>query len=248
RTRILDLEKTKTIQAQEILSLKKRVKRLEKKRRSRTHRLKRLYKIGLSARVESSAKEKSFNEEDASKQGRNIVDIDADADTILVDETGEDQGRYDNQEMFDADVLNDEEVVETVVTDATTTVVSIDDITLAQALVEIKTSKPKARGVVIKELNETPTTTTTILKSSKVQDKGKEEKDQLIEDENLAWDNVQDIMDANYKLAARLQEEKQGELTIKEKSRLFVELMDKRKKHFANLRAEEKRRKPLTKC
>ncbi|GJR65020.1 hypothetical protein Tco_0011085 [Tanacetum coccineum] len=29
---------------------------------------------------------------------------------------------------------------------------------------------------------------------------------------------------------------------------MFAELMDKRKKHFARLRAEEKRRKPLTKA
>nr|GEZ46973.1 hypothetical protein [Tanacetum cinerariifolium]GEZ85544.1 hypothetical protein [Tanacetum cinerariifolium] len=51
-----------------------------------------------------------------------------------------------------------------------------------------------------------------------------------------------------YELAARLQEEEQGELTIKGKSRLFVELMDKRKKHFVKLRAEEKTRKPPTKA
>nr|GEW93880.1 hypothetical protein [Tanacetum cinerariifolium] len=49
-------------------------------------------------------------------------------------------------------------------------------------------------------------------------------------------------------LAARLQEEEQGELTIEEKSRLFVELMDKRKKHFAKFKAEEQRRKPPTKA
>nr|GEY29403.1 retrotransposon protein, putative, unclassified [Tanacetum cinerariifolium] len=42
--------------------------------------------------VESSVEEQSLNEEDASKQGRNIADINADADTILVDETTEDQG------------------------------------------------------------------------------------------------------------------------------------------------------------
>nr|GEV57793.1 hypothetical protein [Tanacetum cinerariifolium] len=151
--RVIDLENTKTVQAQEISSLKKRVKRLEKKRRLRTHGLKRLYKIGLSVRVESSAKERSLDEEDASKQGRNIADINADADTILVDETTKDQGRYDDQEMFDIDVLNDEEVfVETAVTDATTTIVSINDITLALALVEIKKSKPKARCIIIKML------------------------------------------------------------------------------------------------
>ncbi|GKB92073.1 hypothetical protein Tco_0964345 [Tanacetum coccineum] len=46
-------EKTKTTQANLIASLKRRVKKLEKKRSSRTHKLKRLYKVGLSAKVES---------------------------------------------------------------------------------------------------------------------------------------------------------------------------------------------------
>ncbi|GJW82308.1 hypothetical protein Tco_0146283 [Tanacetum coccineum] len=55
-------------------------------------------------------------------------------------------------------------------------------------------------------------------------------------------------MDADYELAARLQAEEKGELSVEEKSRLFVELMDKRKKHFARLRAEQQRRKPPTKA
>ncbi|GJT79401.1 hypothetical protein Tco_1053743 [Tanacetum coccineum] len=38
--------------------------------------------------------------------------------------------------------------------------------------------------------------------------------------------------------------EEQESLTIEERSKLFVELIDKRKKHFAKLRAEEIRRKP----
>ncbi|GKB44513.1 hypothetical protein Tco_0889455, partial [Tanacetum coccineum] len=54
QNRVIDLEKTKTSQAQEIISLKIGVKRLEKKNRSKTHRLKILYKVGLSARIESS--------------------------------------------------------------------------------------------------------------------------------------------------------------------------------------------------
>nr|GFC79480.1 hypothetical protein [Tanacetum cinerariifolium] len=89
--RVLNLETTKTAQAKEISSLKRRVKRLEKKKRSGTHGLKRLYKVGLSAKVESSAKEQSLGEKDASKQGRNIADIVADAKITLVDETVEDQ-------------------------------------------------------------------------------------------------------------------------------------------------------------
>ncbi|GJZ76799.1 hypothetical protein Tco_0641471 [Tanacetum coccineum] len=71
----------------------------------------------------------------------------------------------------------------------------------------------------------------------------KEEEDNLI-----SWDNTQAMMEADYELAQRLQAEKQGELTIEERSKLFVELMDKRKKHFAKLRAEEIRRKPPTKA
>ncbi|GKE71107.1 hypothetical protein Tco_1529179, partial [Tanacetum coccineum] len=57
--RVLDLENIKTSQAQEITSLKLRVKKLEKKGGSRTHKLKRLYKVGLSRRVESSKDEVS---------------------------------------------------------------------------------------------------------------------------------------------------------------------------------------------
>ncbi|GJW27547.1 hypothetical protein Tco_0044422 [Tanacetum coccineum] len=80
--RVLYLEKTKTTQANEIASLKRRVKKLEKKNRSRTHKLKRLYKVGLTAKVESSRDEESLGE-DASKQGR-INAINADDDIILV--------------------------------------------------------------------------------------------------------------------------------------------------------------------
>ncbi|GJU90936.1 retrovirus-related pol polyprotein from transposon TNT 1-94 [Tanacetum coccineum] len=70
------------LSALEIDSLKRRVKKIEKKQRSRTHRLRRLYKVGLSAKVVSSEDE-GLGEEDASKQGRKIHDIDADEDITL---------------------------------------------------------------------------------------------------------------------------------------------------------------------
>ncbi|GJS11783.1 hypothetical protein Tco_0368579 [Tanacetum coccineum] len=53
-------------------------------------------------------------------------------------------------------------------------------------------------------------------------------------------------IEADEEIAARLQAEEREELTIEERSRLFVELMDKRKKYFAEKRAEERRNKPLT--
>nr|GEX98481.1 hypothetical protein [Tanacetum cinerariifolium] len=62
--RVLDLEKTKSAQAKELADLKKRVKKLERKRRSRTLRMN-LFKIGTSRR-------KSLCEDDAFKQGRNL--------------------------------------------------------------------------------------------------------------------------------------------------------------------------------
>nr|GEX29866.1 hypothetical protein [Tanacetum cinerariifolium] len=71
------------------------------------------------------------------------------------------------------------------------------------------------------------------------------------EEANIAliaeWDDVQAMMDADHELAKRLQAEEQGELTIEERSKLFVKLMNERKKHFARLKLKEKRRKPPTK-
>ncbi|GKA90652.1 hypothetical protein Tco_0812522 [Tanacetum coccineum] len=105
--RVLDPENTKTAQAQEITSLKMKVKKLEKKGRSRTHKLKILYKVGRSARVVSSDEASLGDQEDASKQGRKVNDIDKDAEITLVDET---QGRHDDDIMFDASDLAGEEV------------------------------------------------------------------------------------------------------------------------------------------
>ncbi|GKA31547.1 hypothetical protein Tco_0717852 [Tanacetum coccineum] len=62
--RVLDLETTKTAQAKENASLKKRVKKLKRKRKSKTPRMN-LFKIGTSSR-------RSLGEEYASKQGRNL--------------------------------------------------------------------------------------------------------------------------------------------------------------------------------
>ncbi|GKA16677.1 hypothetical protein Tco_0696514 [Tanacetum coccineum] len=56
------------------------------------------------------------------------------------------------------------------------------------------------------------------------------------------------MMEADFELAQRLQAEERGEITIEERSRLFVEILNRRKKHFAKLKAEEITRKPPTKA
>ncbi|GJU89502.1 hypothetical protein Tco_1301925 [Tanacetum coccineum] len=176
--KVLDLEKAKTAQDSEIASLKKKVKKLERRNKSRTLGLKRLRKVGSARRVESSDEASLGDQEDASKQGRKIADIDADAEVTLIDET---QGRNDDNLMFDTCVLDEQEVeVEKVVSTAevtteSATTTTVDELTLAQTLIEIKAAKPKVRGVMIQELSEfTTTTTTTIPAASKPsQDKGK---------------------------------------------------------------------------
>nr|GEV38027.1 hypothetical protein [Tanacetum cinerariifolium] len=141
---VLDLETTNTTQAMKIESVKRRVKKLKKKQRSRTYKLKRLYKIGLTAKVDS------FDEaslgEDASKQERIINDIDANEGITLVDESTENQGTFNDQE--DAKIVVDEV---NAVSTATTTTATINDITLVKALMEIKSVKPKADKVMIQE-------------------------------------------------------------------------------------------------
>ncbi|GKD16173.1 hypothetical protein Tco_1205331, partial [Tanacetum coccineum] len=84
----------KTTQGKEIASLKRRVKKVKNRNRSRTHGLKRLYKVGLSARVESSDEESLG--EDASKEGRRINAIDEDKGITLVNVQDD-----ADKEMFD---------------------------------------------------------------------------------------------------------------------------------------------------
>ncbi|GKF42714.1 hypothetical protein Tco_0126056 [Tanacetum coccineum] len=81
--RVLDLESTKASQTAEITILKERVKKLERGNKSRTLRLKRLRKVGRTKRIESSKDEGLGAQEDASKQGRKIANLDADAEVTV---------------------------------------------------------------------------------------------------------------------------------------------------------------------
>ncbi|GJU55118.1 hypothetical protein Tco_1228832 [Tanacetum coccineum] len=178
---VLDLEKTKTTQANKIASLKRRVKKLEQKKRSRTHGLKRLRKVGATTRVESSGDEESLGE-DASKQGRiNVIDADDDITLVSVQDDADkkmfDVNALDGEEVFVAG--QNENVVEEVVyaaqvsTAATTVTITTEEITLAQALEALKTSKPKVKGIIFQGLGESTTIKSTIISSQQSQDKGK---------------------------------------------------------------------------
>ncbi|GKF34456.1 hypothetical protein Tco_0107656, partial [Tanacetum coccineum] len=158
----------------EITELNERVKKLEKKEKSRTHVLKRLRKVGRTTRVVSSEDEGLGDQEDASKQGRKINEIDQDTEVTLVDET---QGRYEQDmaekevDMTEKDVSTADPVTTTgeVVTTANVEVSTAkpteatftDELTLAQTLTKIKSAMPKAKGIAFKEPVESTTTTAT---------------------------------------------------------------------------------------
>nr|GEV17618.1 hypothetical protein [Tanacetum cinerariifolium] len=84
---------------------------LEGKKKKRTHGLKRLYKVRLSAQVESSDEEEGLgNQEDACKQER-IAEIDADEDLSLINETAQEQGRMNDEDLFRVNDLDGDEVI-----------------------------------------------------------------------------------------------------------------------------------------
>ncbi|GJU20162.1 hypothetical protein Tco_1153504 [Tanacetum coccineum] len=201
--RVFDLENTKTSQSTEIAKLKEKVKKLEIRNK------------GLGA------------QEDASKQGRKIVDLDADAEVTSVDEA---QRRIDDNLIFDTGVFNEQEVeVEKVVsiaevTTAIATTTTTDELTLAQTLIEIKAAKPKvvitaatttttavtrskARGVVVQEPSKFTTTTSQPSQLPQAKDKGKAK---MIEPEKPLKKKDQILVDKE--ITQRLQEELQAKL------------------------------------
>nr|GEU29948.1 hypothetical protein [Tanacetum cinerariifolium] len=168
---VLDLEEAKTAQAKEIVCLKKKVKTLELKRKSRTSGLKRLRKVRTASIIKSSTEASLGHQEDASKQQRMIDSIDQDVEITLDDET---QGRMNKEDMFRVNDLDGDEVIIDVIvgknveqstkvtekvvsivdpvttadievtTAATTPQISKDELTLAQTLIVIKAAKHKA--------------------------------------------------------------------------------------------------------
>ncbi|GJR68154.1 hypothetical protein Tco_0014219 [Tanacetum coccineum] len=260
--RVLDLEKIKNTQAKEIVS--------------------------ATARVESSGGEESLGE-DASKQGRiDAIDADDDITLVSVHDVNVSAGKEEVVEVINTakliinvaqvsvagDKVSTADVATTVSVATTTTATTVEEITLAQALADLKSTKPKAKGIAFREPGESTTTTPPI--PLKIQDKGKakmiepepvkkfSKKDQLkldedialklqaeineeeritktkeekIDEANIAWDDIQAKVNADYQLTERLQAEEQEQFTIKQKATLFKELLEQRRKHFAAKRA-----------
>ncbi|GKB32694.1 hypothetical protein Tco_0872095 [Tanacetum coccineum] len=192
---VLDLENTKTSQAVEIAKLKESVKKLERRNKSRSPGLKRLRKVGRNARIESSKDEGLGDQEDASKQGRKIVDLDADAEEVEVEKV----------------------VSTTEVTTASATTTIVDELTLAQTLIEIKAAKPKA-------VTTAATTTTTAVTRPKARgvvvqepkpEKPLKKKDQILIDEEIAQ-KLQAQLNAELEEEEKLAKQREEDANIAE--------------------------------
>ncbi|GJY22199.1 hypothetical protein Tco_0394765 [Tanacetum coccineum] len=207
-----------THQANEIASLKRRVKKLEQKKRSRTHGLKRLYKVGSSRRVESSDEE-GLGERDASKPGEDSLILMLNKTLRVNVQTDEDMfgvNDLDGDEVIveSVDVVNTTEETRSVVEEVTavtilvsaatittiTTAITDVDMTLAQALAELKSAKPKAN----KEQAPTPTVSSQQPSQVKVQDKGKGKMVKLEPVKNMS---KKELLRLDEKLAFKLQVE-----------------------------------------
>nr|GEX43339.1 hypothetical protein [Tanacetum cinerariifolium] len=177
---------------------------------SRPEGLRRLKKFGSGRRVKSPLEKDSLGaQEDASKQGRMIEEIDQNAEIAIDNEA---QGRTNDDEMFGVDDLAGEEVVMdsaaepvTIVKDSAAPTIDVteDDIIMAQALAALKSVKPTILVAATK--------VTTVVPTPRAKSR-----------------------------------EREGFFEV-QKARLLVELIEKRKKHFAAMRAQEKRNNPPTK-
>ncbi|GJV46129.1 hypothetical protein Tco_1430665 [Tanacetum coccineum] len=223
---VLDLKKAKDAQAKEIAALKKRVQKLERKKKSRTERSIEDIDKDDDVSLVDDTQGRSDNEE--------MFDInDLHSDEVNVDmPVGEKQEQSEKEREVDTSV---EDTKPKVVTTAATTTTTI---------------RPKARGVVVQEPSEFRTPQES--QPSMIKDKGKgimiepevplKRKDQVSLDEDLAI-NLQTQLEAELIKEERLARKKEEEANI-----ALIESMDKYTSYDGRQIAEEKRRKPPTKA
>ncbi|GJW11761.1 hypothetical protein Tco_1577588 [Tanacetum coccineum] len=203
--RVLALENVKTAQDLEITSLKKRVKKLEKKKKARTPQLKRrLFKV----RIESSA-DKSLE-----TQGRYDHDIDVTTVSAPITTAGVSVS-----------------TAEPSTPPTTTTVIEDEDLTIAQTLMKMRSEKSKekakergskekssepatrpTRGVTMQEPSESGTRKAVPPSQHDLKDKGKAK---MIEPEKPL--KKKDQIKFDEEVAKRLAEELEAELEEEER-------------------------------
>ncbi|GJY74634.1 putative ribonuclease H-like domain-containing protein [Tanacetum coccineum] len=238
--RVLVLENIKTAQDLEINNLNKRVKKLEKNKKSRTPQLKRrLFKF----------------QEDAETQGRNghLTEINTASTSITTTSIN----------------ITTTEPVITASAPVATAGVSVSTVeptseTASRPIVPPQQQlDPKDKGKGIIQEHEKPVKVkgkdqieydadVAQRLQAELDEEARLEREREEEASNAAlieeWDSTEARIDADAQLAERLQVEEREQMSVEERARLLMEIIAARKKFFAAKRAEEQRNKPPTKA
>ncbi|GKA00830.1 hypothetical protein Tco_0673495 [Tanacetum coccineum] len=246
---VLDLEKEKDTQAAEILILKKRVKRLERQRKSSTLQPRR----------------RKYGQVESSDDDLDEDDFDGfDDETVHAATTGVSTA---SALVTTAGVAIS--IVEPRTPPTTTTLFDDEDVTMemAQTLIKMKEEKAKEKGVAFKDVKDSSRpvrsiTTLQPLQSIDPKDKGKgilvegepikvKRKDQglaqIKSDAELEYDTIQASIDVDALFAAKLQQEDKEQYTIEERAKFLAKTIASQRKFRAAQRAREIRSRPPTK-
>ncbi|GJS93578.1 putative ribonuclease H-like domain-containing protein [Tanacetum coccineum] len=245
------LQQTKKVYGDAYTKLIKKVKRLEDK----LNKSRRKRRLVLSEEEDSDTE--ILAQEDPSKQGRKIAQIDDDEGITLVHIGARTQGRHDHEMEADFEFTTAEDVstanvpvntagaeISTVSPKVKTAGVSVDDVA-AEGLVYIRRSaaKRKDKGKAIMEESE-PTQTKTKIQQEQER-LGFEEAQRLHEQFD---EEERQRITTGEELAHRLQAQERERYSEADKAKLLVELINERKRQFAQQRAQQRRNMPLTRA
>ncbi|GKB89118.1 hypothetical protein Tco_0961390 [Tanacetum coccineum] len=235
--KVLDLEKEKDAQAVEILKLKNRIKKLERKAKSSIPPPKRRLYKQVDSSDDRNGRTKVFDDTTAIQKDLNAAKpVSTAGDAVTA-----------------ASVIPDINTVgPSNVSAAGTSTSTAGDIfkdemmTIADTLVAIRSTRPRTTLVIAQRLLE--------------EDQAQFEREQRIARERAAEQEAKDValieqmedvqarMDADILLAEILQQEEREQFTIKEKSRMLVDMIAEGKRFFVAQRAAKQRSKPPTKA
>ncbi|GJZ97304.1 reverse transcriptase domain-containing protein [Tanacetum coccineum] len=176
QTRVLDLETIKTAQAKEIANLKKRVKKLERKKKSRTPGMN-LFKIDFDEEFDANIDEAIEQVYDANKDTVEEGEVQVPTTDMEVNTASAPVTTAGVSVSTTEPITTASEVVTTTEPNTppptTTTVIKDEDLTIAQTLMKMKSEKSKVRGVTVQEPSKTATRPTVSPPQHDPKDKGK---------------------------------------------------------------------------
>nr|GEV87310.1 putative reverse transcriptase domain-containing protein [Tanacetum cinerariifolium] len=188
--RVENLEHDKIAQALEITKLKQRVKKLERRNKLKVSKLRRLKKVGTAQRIDTSD---DTVMDDVSKQGRMIVDMDADKDVTLkdvaavakdvqdakIEESSDVQGRQaeSQAQIYQINLEHADNVLSIQDVDIEPAELQevVEVVTTAKLITKVVTAANATitDGVAIRDLEETATPSIIIHTEAKSKEKGK---------------------------------------------------------------------------